>query len=66
MADATAARAAEPPLALGDGLVMRRATIDDDLDGGRAFPDCRTRGDEAPVLLEALFPKQLSRVWPIE
>lgn len=30
-----------------------------------AFRDCWTDGDEAPVLLEALFPKQPSGVWPV-
>jgi hypothetical protein len=30
------------------------------------YPDCYTRGDEVPVLLDGLFPKQLSRVWPIQ
>jgi hypothetical protein len=29
-----------------------------------AFADCRAGGDEAPVLLDALFPKQPSAVWP--
>jgi len=31
----------------------------------QAFPDCRVQGDEARVLLNALFPKQASSVWPI-
>jgi hypothetical protein len=30
-----------------------------------AFADCWTNGDEAPALLEALFPKVASDVWPI-
>lgn len=30
-----------------------------------AFADCWTDGDEAAALLEALFPKQLSDVWPV-
>jgi hypothetical protein len=30
-----------------------------------AFPDCRCHGDEARELLNALFPKQASNVWPI-
>lgn len=30
-----------------------------------AFPDCRVRGEEARVLLTALFPKQPSLVWAI-
>ncbi|HEV8585658.1 MAG TPA: GNAT family N-acetyltransferase [Methylomirabilota bacterium] len=30
-----------------------------------AFPDCQVRGQEARVLLDALFPKQPSKVWPI-
>jgi hypothetical protein len=30
-----------------------------------AFPDVYTRGDEAAPLLEALFPKQSSRVWAV-
>jgi hypothetical protein len=31
----------------------------------QAFPDCRCQGDEARVLLNVLFPKQPSNVWPI-
>ncbi len=31
----------------------------------QAFPDCRCQGDEARVLLNALFPKQPSNVWPV-
>jgi GNAT superfamily N-acetyltransferase len=31
-----------------------------------AYPDCYTRGDDVPVLLETLFPKQTSRVWAIQ
>jgi hypothetical protein len=31
----------------------------------QAFPDCRIQGDEARGLLNALFPKQASNVWPI-
>ncbi len=30
-----------------------------------AFPDCISEGDEARVLLNALFPKRPSAVWPI-
>jgi hypothetical protein len=30
-----------------------------------AFADCWTAGDQARVLLEALFPKQPSNVWAI-
>jgi len=30
-----------------------------------AFPDCSTDGDEPRALLEALFPKQPSRFWPL-
>src|SRR5439155_361136 len=30
-----------------------------------AFPDCVVRGQEPRALLEALFPKQPSKVWPI-
>ncbi len=30
-----------------------------------AFPDCQVRGQDARVLLDALFPKQPSKVWPI-
>jgi hypothetical protein len=30
-----------------------------------AFPDCMIRTDEARVLLETLFPKQVSNIWPI-
>ncbi len=30
-----------------------------------AFPDCVVRGPEPRALLEALFPKQPSKVWPI-
>jgi hypothetical protein len=30
-----------------------------------AFADCWTKNDQASVLLESLFPKQVSRVWPI-
>jgi hypothetical protein len=30
-----------------------------------AFPDCTVRGDEAAGLLNALFPKQVSDIWPI-
>jgi GNAT superfamily N-acetyltransferase len=30
-----------------------------------AFPDCWTSGDEAQALLNALFPRQPSDVWPI-
>lgn len=30
-----------------------------------AFADCWTNNDEAAALLEALFPKQLSDVWPV-
>ena len=29
------------------------------------YPDCFTNGDQAGVLLDALFPKQPSQVWPI-
>ena len=31
-----------------------------------ALPDCRANGEEARVLLDALFPKQPSHVWGIE
>ena len=31
-----------------------------------AFPDCRCDGDEARVLLEALFPKASCDLWPVE
>ena len=31
-----------------------------------AFADCRANGEEARVLLDALFPKQPSYVWPVE
>jgi hypothetical protein len=31
----------------------------------QALPDCRCAGDEPRVLLNALFPKQASHVWPI-
>ena len=31
-----------------------------------AFPDCRVMSDEARVLLNILFPKLPSRVWPID
>jgi hypothetical protein len=30
-----------------------------------AFPDCMVRTDEARVLLDTLFPKQVSNIWPI-
>jgi len=30
-----------------------------------AFADCWTRGDEARVLFEAMFPEQPSNVWPV-
>jgi Acetyltransferase (GNAT) domain len=30
-----------------------------------AFPDCRCDGDDARILLEALFPKQRSVFWPV-
>ena len=30
-----------------------------------AFADCWTKGEEVPVLLEILFPKQASSVWPL-
>jgi hypothetical protein len=30
-----------------------------------AFPDCRTDNDAPRALLEALFPKQASNVWPV-
>lgn len=30
-----------------------------------AFADCGTRGDEPRLLLEALFPKQPSDIWPV-
>lgn len=30
-----------------------------------AFTDCRVDGDEARVLVEALFPKRASSVWPV-
>lgn len=30
-----------------------------------AFPDCWTKDDETPALLEVLFPKQPSTVWPM-
>jgi hypothetical protein len=29
------------------------------------YPDCGVEGDTARVLLEALFPKQLSNIWPV-
>ena len=32
----------------------------------QAFADCRVNSEEARVLLDALFPKQPSRVWPVE
>ncbi len=35
----------------------------DELD--RAFPDCMIRTDDARVLLDTLFPKQGSNIWPI-
>ena len=31
-----------------------------------AYPDCYTRGDDVPVLLETLFPKKTSCVWAIQ
>lgn len=31
----------------------------------QAFPDCMTRTDDARVLLDTLFPKQGSNIWPI-
>ena len=31
-----------------------------------AFPDCHTRGDDPPVLIDALFPKLPSRVLAIQ
>jgi hypothetical protein len=31
-----------------------------------AYPDCWTKGGQAPALLKAIFPKQPSRVWPID
>lgn len=30
-----------------------------------AFPDCMVRGDDARVLLDILFPKQVSNIWAI-
>jgi hypothetical protein len=30
-----------------------------------AFPDCGTYGDQAPVLLDALFPRRPSNVWAV-
>ena len=30
-----------------------------------AFPDCMIRTDDARVLLDTLFPKQVSNIWPI-
>jgi hypothetical protein len=30
-----------------------------------AFPDCRVKTEQAQVLLEALFPKQTSLIWPV-
>jgi hypothetical protein len=30
-----------------------------------AFPDCRVKTEDARVLLEALFPKQTSLIWPV-
>jgi hypothetical protein len=30
-----------------------------------AFPDCSTHGDQAPALLEILFPRQASNLWAI-
>jgi hypothetical protein len=30
-----------------------------------AFPDCVTRGQEPRALLQTLFPKAPSKVWPI-
>ena len=30
-----------------------------------AFPDCRVSGDEARAVLNALFPKRQSSVWPV-
>jgi hypothetical protein len=30
-----------------------------------AFPDCVTRGQEVRALLQVLFPKAPSKVWPI-
>jgi Acetyltransferase (GNAT) domain len=35
-----------------------------EIEGG--YPDCFTSGDEAGVLVDALFPKQPSQVWPIQ
>jgi hypothetical protein len=31
-----------------------------------AFADCRANGEQARVLLDALFPKQSSHVWPVD
>jgi hypothetical protein len=31
-----------------------------------AFPDCFTRGDDPPVLVDALFPKMPSHVFGIQ
>jgi hypothetical protein len=30
-----------------------------------AFADCWTKGEQIPVLLDILFPKMASSVWPI-
>ena len=30
-----------------------------------AFPDCFVRGDEAMILLQTLFPRQPSSIWPV-
>jgi hypothetical protein len=31
-----------------------------------AFPECRTRGDDVRVLIDAIFPKQASRPWAVD
>ena len=55
------------PMALFPGLTLHQLLLGyrslDDLQG--AFPDCMVRQGEARALLDALFPKTPSDVWPV-
>jgi hypothetical protein len=68
-----AAEPFEPPAHLDAGAWFPDLTFLHLLFGHRsldelrhAYPDCYTRGDGVPALLEALFPKQTSRVWAVQ
>jgi hypothetical protein len=69
----TSAEHFDPPQQLDAGASFPGLTFLHVLFGWRSrqeveslFPDCFTRGEAPAVLLDVLFPKQPSHVWPIQ